>query len=1422
MIDWIPLLNSIDEILVHYIRTYPNLLLVAPVEPKEATDGDKNSCIPAQSLQEAESVPSFVIHALHHILNFLSNLLANSTNKAVFNSVTELTHLLAANDDDLVNLSLRALSHLASPPSLHKQQVPERQQHSSDINNSTYAQNRLLAMARGWGSRGSGLGLHTCVTADDSEYGQAELPVEAGELRFEFFSRSKTDAMEVDGVENIASKKELVSIYLATSDIVTVPVNSDLLEQAESHGKKNKRQRTGMEDIQPKGMYTRSTAELFFKCLHLAGGRDRIPDDLLLPLLTNIRLARSFHSAQARVVGVENRLLALIAILNAHPSQFIISGYFQAQPEICVELIDLVRPTISSGSMASASRKRAPNKFKLIESLACPTDVPFTVRNLAVDALTALVARRDGVNAGLTGVARQANILNELGVGKGMYMGLLPTLLRFSIASLTNFFTLDMAESDDINVDDETDSALDLGLTFLEAVRPPLPMEKVQLLRALSFIDNVLTLSSAVVSAPSATAALTDCGIIPALLSLVSLDSETIKNSIDNLNLESFEVEQVLAQCRFISSQAIQIIEGAIVTHNNALSAFHDIKGVDVLISRLQMEISELGLQGNQMSRLSLCEIKGIRKMVASRRVLLFSIINCLTVVVHQESTSSVPTPTSSTHLRTQPLTSAIIEVMEQIDSYGGMLAALICSLLSDVMNNDPHVVNYVHQSGIAKSFFNMLKGEREIEGMLEPLLPTTPELIMAIPNVISALSLTADGASEVKNMNPFPAILKVLFHSKYAMPRSKCLLNEMTAVVGTGLDEVMRHVPTLRLLVIESIVEAMKSVISFGKSLVEREDLTSLSNLQDAPASSLENDRTCLMQYALNLGQMLEQILHTKDHCDAFVEKGGLVAILDLFQFLVPPSTQFLANACCLSSPSVSTLAHTTTENSLTVAFRCIAINHDSFKILKVVAASLNSTIYRVEEAQRVLTEKFPVLGRMDTMDCFGILDGLPSESIYELRGQSDFYEKVKPISEYFRSIVILQWQTNIYSTAIKAASQRSHEGSVGWNRNEREWKRELSSADGRYLISRLAALHCAAILESCRIRSGDEYEKDVRDRYANLDSLSLSMRYRLRIVCQEGAVVRDGIEIDSCANIGSMEMGEIADAYERCINSSGVMRYRIRRGWVSELTRGHGREPIAEVIDVSTIDSSKVPKASCPSKPNLEKNRMEYRVSAFRNLGASILARLQASFRELFISISRIVSSGVKSLPLRGKTSFDPGTVGAHTQSLLNVMSSSIFSAINKPNVVSVLNQDKSNTNIINEGGVAMYLGAVISTISSSLFEDKRERRSVNVALLLALINFDDRSRSNSSLSALGGNESESLINNSCGIFDAIKFIFEHALHSTAVMKIIGNKRQQQDPRFELESHFRCKFATYDCNSSSFNGSTSKQTKLFDECIG
>lgn len=126
----------------------------------------------------------------------------------------------------------------------------------------------------------------------------------------------------------------------------------------------------------------------------------------------------------------------------------------------------------------------------------------------------------------------------------------------------------------------------------------------------------------------------------------------------------------------------------------------------------------------------------------------------------------------------------------------------------------------------------------------------------------------------------------------------------------------------------------------------------------------------------------------------------------------------------------------------------------------------------------------------------------------------------------------------------------------------------------------------------------------------------------YKIRIVCQEGAIVRDGIDIDQCESVGNIEMGEIVYAYDRCINSSGVLRYRTSRGWVSELARGHGRENITEVLDVSIGSKLPLPYTEVKSK------RIECGVPDLRSAAATVLARLYGSqVRKQLKSVERLI---------------------------------------------------------------------------------------------------------------------------------------------------------------------------------------------------
>lgn len=83
-----------------------------------------------------------------------------------------------------------------------------------------------------------------------------------------------------------------------------------------------------------------------------------------------------------------------------------------------------------------------------------------------------------------------------------------------------------------------------------------------------------------------------------------------------------------------------------------------------------------------------------------------------------------------------------------------------------------------------------------------------------------------------------------------------------------------------------------------------------------------------------------------------------------------------------------------------------------------------------------------------------------------------------------------------------------------------------------------------------------------------------------------------------------------------DRCINSSGVLRYRIGSGWVSELTRGHGRENITEILDVTVGTAGGLPpSAGAMVDAEAKSKRIECGVPDLRSVAASVLARLHGS---------------------------------------------------------------------------------------------------------------------------------------------------------------------------------------------------------------
>jgi hypothetical protein len=207
-----------------------------------------------------------------------------------------------------------------------------------------------------------------------------------------------------------------------------------------------------------------------------------------------------------------------------------------------------------------------------------------------------------------------------------------------------------------------------------------------------------------------------------------------------------------------------------------------------------------------------------------------------------------------------------------------------------------------------------------------------------------------------------------------------------------------------------------------------------------------------------MNFAQILEQILHNEEHCDPFVEAGGLDALLKMFPASMPAGFRFLVHVSGMSAPSVGTLHHSTLEESLSVAVRCLFMRYDTLKLIRKITDVANHYMDEFEQHERRLIEG----------QSTAVIDLFPLEPFLESK-DSAFLERARLLSVYLRCSSHVQWITNILASAVRSASQRSQDSGTGWSRAEREWNKELSSETFRQLVDRLAKFHRSSTIASC-----------------------------------------------------------------------------------------------------------------------------------------------------------------------------------------------------------------------------------------------------------------------------------------------------------------------------------------------------------------
>ncbi|XP_072512411.1 E3 ubiquitin-protein ligase HUWE1 isoform X3 [Salminus brasiliensis] len=338
---------------------------------------------------------------------------------------------------------------------------------------------------------------------------------------------------------------------------------------------------------------------------------------------------------------------------------------------------------------------------------------------------------------------------------------------------------------------------------------------------------------------------------------------------------------------------------------------------------------------------------------IPQRAALLKSMLNFLKKAIQDPAFSD-----GIRHVMDGSLPTSLKHIISNAEYYGPSLFLLATEVVTVFVFQEPSLLSSLQDNGLTDVMLHALL----IKDSLSLQVPATREVLGSLPNVFSALCLNARGLHSFVQCQPFERLFKVLLSPDYlpAMRRRRSSdpLGDTASNLGSAVDELMRHQPTLKTDATTAIIKLLEEICNLGRAPEyicqkpsiqkadgtvtvpparsnhaaeeassedeeEEEALHTFSQQQGEPESNRQVVGTeeripiPLMDYILNVMKFVESILSnntTDDHCQEFVNQKGLLPLVSILglpnlpiDFPTSAACQAVAGVC----KSILTLSH-------------------------------------------------------------------------------------------------------------------------------------------------------------------------------------------------------------------------------------------------------------------------------------------------------------------------------------------------------------------------------------------------------------------------------------------------------------------------------------------------------------------------------
>ncbi|XP_057973292.1 E3 ubiquitin-protein ligase UPL2-like [Malania oleifera] len=334
-------------------------------------------------------------------------------------------------------------------------------------------------------------------------------------------------------------------------------------------------------------------------------------------------------------------------------------------------------------------------------------------------------------------------------------------------------------------------------------------------------------------------------------------------------------------------SLAVKTLQKLMDYSNTAVTLFKDLGGVELLAHRLQIEVHRvIGLEGANDNSMIIGECSRYNDVqLHTQKRLIKALLKALG--------SATYAPVNSTRFQncqdnSLPITLSLI--FRNADKFGGDIYFSAVTVMSEIIHKDPTCFPALHELGLPDAF---------LSSVVAGILPSSKALT-CVPNGLGAICLNAKGLEAVKETSALRCLVDIFTTKKYIGA-----MNDGISTLANALEELLRHVSSLRSTGVDIIIEIVDRIASMGDGNVRATGKVNGAAEMEMDSEDVQNENNCPVVSAVSVDEgisdeqfiqlcvyhvmaLLYKTMENSETCRLFVEKSGIES---LFKLLLRPN---------------------------------------------------------------------------------------------------------------------------------------------------------------------------------------------------------------------------------------------------------------------------------------------------------------------------------------------------------------------------------------------------------------------------------------------------------------------------------------------------------------------------------------------------